>query len=284
MHRSALKLVFVVSAWALSAAHGIAESDWIFAPAPEPDRFAGEPVSIAAPASPSSLIPSSDRSKSAWINQRDWLFERLRLRGLSIGDPVHIRIFKQSRELELYIQGRDGFELYRTYPICDVSGTLGPKRFEGDFQAPEGFYDVTPERMHPHSDFHLAFNLGYPNEFDRGMGRTGSNIMIHGSCASNGCFAMTDYYMEQIYLLAEAAMRNGQGSIGVEIYPFRMTRENLDAHGASRWIEFWRSLKPAHDHFVQSGFPAPVEPGLMGYRVPTDLASADSDAVGLTAP
>ncbi|HMB38428.1 MAG TPA: L,D-transpeptidase family protein [Wenzhouxiangellaceae bacterium] len=248
-----------------------------------------EPVANAAvvTANPSPeypRFPSSETSKSAWINQGDWLSDRLYGQGLRIGDPVHIRIFKKSRELELYLRGRDGFELYRTFPICDVSGMLGPKRFEGDFQAPEGFYTVVPERLHPHSDFHLAFNLGYPNAFDRSMGRTGSNIMIHGGCASNGCFAMTDYYMEQIYLLAEAALQNGQQEIGVEIYPFRMTEDNLAAHASSRWIEFWRSLQPAHDHFANSGLPAPVEPGSEGYRVRVGQPAAGLESVVLSAP
>ena len=234
---------------------------------------------------PSTRLPSSTNSKSAWINQGEWLFGRLGEKGLRIGDPLHIRIFKQSRELELYVRGQSGFELYRTYPICDMSGTLGPKRFEGDYQAPEGFYSVAAERLHPHSDFHLAFNLGYPNAFDRAAGRTGSNIMIHGGCASNGCFAMTDYYMEQIYLLAEAALQAGQQAIGVEIYPFRMTEANLLAHGSSRWADFWRSLKPAHDHFVATGVPAPIDEAEAGaYRMAVGHRSADPESVGLSAP
>jgi len=266
MHRFLLQAVIATFSCALFVADATADDEWVFAPAPAPDANAmGSADAKAIWAQPQ--FRSSASSKSAWINQGDWLFDRLSNRGLRIGDPVHIRIFKQSRQLELYLQGREGFELYRTYPICDVSGMLGPKRFEGDLQAPEGFYTVVPERLHPHSDFHLAFNLGYPNEFDRSMGRTGSNIMIHGGCASNGCFAMTDYYMEQIYLLAEAALKNGQHEIGVEIYPFRMTEENLTAHAASRWIEFWRSLKPVHDHFAGSGYPARITIQPDGYRL-----------------
>ena len=287
MRRFALTVVFAAVVGGLPVTEVAAESDWLFAPAPEPEPSASLRVKSDLEPDPppaAARFPSSSSSKSAWINQRDWLFDRLHGRGLRIGDPLHIRIFKQSRELELYVQGRDGFELYRTYPICDVSGMLGPKRFEGDFQAPEGFYTVVPERLHPHSDFHLAFNLGYPNEFDRSMDRTGSNIMIHGGCASNGCFAMTDYYMEQIYLLAEAALKNGQTEIGVEIYPFRMTDENLAAHASSRWIDFWRSLKPAHDLFIDSGLPAPVEAGLGGYRVRVRQPASGTESIGLSAP
>lgn len=261
------------------------DTDWIHAAAPNGDAVAEDATAVDASSGSETGFRSSHSSKSAWINQGDWLGDRLRGQGLRIGDPVHIRIFKQSRELELYLQGNDGFNLYRTFPICDVSGVLGPKRFEGDFQAPEGFYTVAPERLHPHSEYHLAFNLGYPNAFDRSMGRTGSNIMIHGGCASNGCFAMTDYYMEQIYLLAEAALMNGQHNIGVEIYPFRMTAENLAAHSASRWIEFWKSLKPAHDHFMDSGIPATIEPGAGGYRMLVgEPAAGATTTIGVSAP
>ena len=227
---------------------------------------------------------SSAASKSAWIHQGEWLRERLHRRGLAIGSPVHIRIFKQSRELELHVLGPSGFELYRTYPICAVSGTLGPKRFEGDLQAPEGFYTVRPEQLHPHSEYHLAFNLGFPNEYDVSLGRTGSNIMIHGGCASRGCFAMSDYYMEQIYLLAEAAIQNGQREIGVEIYPFRMTESNLEAHAESRWNEFWRSLKPAHDHFARSAMPAAIASETGGYRLVESGAGALPGTGQISAP
>lgn len=261
-----------------------ASENWLYAPAPVPETAAAAASASTQAARGFSGIPSSPSSRSAWANQADWLFERLNRRNLRIGDPVHLRVFKQSRELELYIHGRTGFELYRTYPICDISGSLGPKRFEGDYQAPEGFYTVVPERLHPHSDFHLAFNLGYPNEFDRSMARTGSNIMIHGGCASNGCFAMTDYYMEQIYLLAEAALKNGQHKIGVEIYPFRMTKENLAAHASSRWIDFWRSLKPAHDHFTDFGKPARIESAAGTYHVLADESLSGAYSVGVSAP
>jgi len=238
---------------------------WLYAPAPDmPAPLPRSPVAEELKPGPM-VFPTSARSRSAWLNQSDWLTRRLNDRGLRIGSPVHIRIFKRSRELELYLEGDRGFELYRRYRVCDVSGTLGPKRFEGDLQAPEGFYSIRAERLHPHSEFHLAFNLGYPNDFDQAQKRTGSNIMIHGGCASNGCFAMTDYYMEQIYVLVEAALREGQPEIGVEIYPFRMTDANLTAHGGSRWIEFWRSLRPAHDFFQEHRRPARINAGPDGY-------------------
>lgn len=282
MRRAALPLILTSAVFATSVA---ATESWQYRPAPVEESSAGSAQTAGRqwPERPIHL-PSSESSRSAWIHQGEWLFDRLADKGLRIGDPVHIRIFKQSRELELYLRGRDGYALYRTYPICDMSGSLGPKRFEGDYQAPEGFYTIAPERLHPHSDFHLAFNLGYPNAFDRSLNRTGSNIMIHGGCSSNGCFAMSDYYMEQIYLLAEAAFQHGQKDIGVEIYPFRMTEENLAAHASSRWIDFWRSLKPAHDHFVASGRPARVESAAGAYRVLADGIPPRAETAGISAP
>ena len=263
-----------------------ASESWLYQSAPQAQSPTGVSASAASAFDglTSAPLPSSTSSKSAWINQGEWLSQRLGEKGLRIGNAVHIRIFKQSRELELYLRGQNGFELYRTYPICDMSGTLGPKRFEGDYQAPEGFYTVAPERLHPHSDFHLAFNLGYPNAFDRAAGRTGSNIMIHGGCASNGCFAMTDYYMEQIYILTEAALHNGQDGIGVEIYPFRLTPENLAANASSRWIDFWRSLKPAHDHFAEFGTPASIRTEAGSYRVLSGQQPSVSKPGRLSAP
>jgi murein L,D-transpeptidase YafK len=253
------------------------------------DRWLDAPAPIRTGASATATdsptrYRSSGASKSAWIHQAAWLRERLRARDLAIGSPIHIRIFKQSRELELHVLSPDGFVLYRNYPICAVSGTLGPKRFEGDLQAPEGFYSVRAEQLHPHSDFHLAFNLGFPNDFDRRLGRTGSNIMIHGGCASRGCFAMSDYYMEQIYVLAEAALRNGQREIGVEIYPFRMTVANLEAHRNARWAAFWRSMKPAHDRFQETAMPATVEAAEGGYRLAESRLDHPQASASLSAP
>gem|GEM_PF-1094630 len=255
------------------------DQDWIFDLQPDKVLPSASPAAEAAPASlVQHGIPVSRRSVEAWRHQEEWLTERLAARDLRLGEPVHIRIFKQSRELELYLRGESGFELYRVFPVCEMSGTLGPKQFEGDLQAPEGFYDIRPERLHPNSDFHLAFNLGFPNTHDRSVQHTGSNIMIHGGCASNGCFAMTDYYMEQLWLFAEAALRNGQSSIGVEIYPFRMTDENLAAHSASRWIDFWHSLKPAHDHFLETGFPAMIASSDGRYVLADDSGQAADSA------
>ncbi len=201
------------------------------------------------------LVASSERSKTAHLNQAGQLRQDLRARGLNFGAPIFIQIFKDSRELDLHVLGPHGFERFRTYWICQMSGDLGPKLHNGDHQAPEGFYQVTPEWMNPNSSFHLSFNLGYPNRLDRQLARTGNNIMIHGDCVSEGCFAMTDEYMEEIYTLAEAALLSGQPAFEVHVFPFRMTEETLQRHQDSPWISFWENLRSGYDYFEQFRFP-----------------------------
>lgn len=98
---------------------------------------------------------------------------------LTFGSPVYIRVFKEEAELELWVEDQGHFSLFRTYPICNHSGTLGPKLQEGDRQSPEGLYRVDQSALNPNSRFHLSFNLGFPNAFDRAHDRTGSFQMVH---------------------------------------------------------------------------------------------------------
>ncbi|MEG6507733.1 murein L,D-transpeptidase family protein [Methyloligella sp. 2.7D] len=164
--------------------------------------------------------------------------------------PILVRVFKDEAELEIWKQKADGhFALFKTYPICRFSGHLGPKLREGDRQSPEGFYSVAARQMNPHSRRHLAFNVGYPNAYDRAHGRTGSNIMVHGGCSSIGCFAMTDEAVEEIFTLSREALAGGQESFQVQSYPFRMSDANMEKHKGSKWFDFWKTLKEGYDYF-----------------------------------
>jgi murein L,D-transpeptidase YafK len=176
---------------------------------------------------------------------------RLGQMGSSEGAPMLVRIFKSESDLEVWkqVEATGKFELFRTYKICAWSGDLGPKFKEGDRQAPEGFYDVTPGLMNPRSSYFLSFNLGFPNKFDRAYGRTGTNIMVHGDCTSSGCYAMTDEQIAEIYALARETFKGGSKSFQVQVYPFRMTGENLAAYSDSEHMEFWRDIKVGYDHF-----------------------------------
>ena len=179
--------------------------------------------------------------------------------GFRLGAPAHIRIFKRESVLELWLEEAAGrFGLFRSYPICAWSGTLGPKLAEGDKQSPEGFYRVTLRQLNPNSRHHLAFNLGFPNAYDQAHGRTGSAIMVHGGCTSVGCFAMTDAQIEEIYPIVEAALRGGQDAIDVAVLPFRLTETALQLESDSPWIAFWRNLKDGGELFETEGRPPAV--------------------------
>jgi murein L,D-transpeptidase YafK len=171
-------------------------------------------------------------------------------RGMSPKDPILVRAYKKEAELELWKKGSDGkYALLKTYPICRWSGQLGPKVREGDRQAPEGFYTVTPAQLNPNSSFYLSFNIGYPNAYDRAHGRTGAHLMVHGTCSSAGCYAMTDEAIAEVYALAREAFAGGQRGFQFQAYPFRMTAENLAKHRADPNMPFWRNLKEGSDYF-----------------------------------
>jgi len=177
---------------------------------------------------------------------------RLADKGLTLGEPVFIRVFKQDSSLEVWMKNRAGWQLFRSYAICRWSGNLGPKLMTGDHQAPEGFYTVTERQLNPNSRRYLAFNLGFPNAYDRSHGRTGAFLMIHGGCTSVGCYAMTDRNVDDIYRLVAAALANGQPSVSVHAFPFRMTEANLALHAQSKWAPFWRELKTGYDRFEET--------------------------------
>lgn len=212
---------------------------------------------LAAPTDWQSL-PGAERLANLQQRRTPDVTRSLRTRGFQLGDPVFIRAIKETSELELWLQSgtEPSFKLYQAYPIARWSGTLGPKLKEGDGQAPEGFYDVNAARMNPQSLYHLAFNIGYPNRYDTAHQRTGSYIMVHGKEVSIGCFAMTDPVIEEIYLICHAALTNGQSSIAVHCFPFRMTAERL-AHAKGEWLEFWHNLKQGWDAFEQEHRPPP---------------------------
>jgi murein L,D-transpeptidase YafK len=180
---------------------------------------------------------------------------RLAADGLALGAPVFIRIFKREFELELWMRRGESFQRFAVYPICRWSGRLGPKLVEGDSQAPEGFYTVDAKALNPASRWHRSFNLGYPNAFDRAHARTGSFVMVHGGCASVGCFAMTDPVVDEIWRLVTAALNGGQKRFQVHVFPFRMTEENLARRQNRPSAPFWRDLRRGYDTFEATQLP-----------------------------
>lgn len=183
----------------------------------------------------------------------------MKAKGMKASSPIMLRIFKQENVVEVWKQTDSGrFDLLKEYEICKWSGKLGPKIKEGDRQAPEGYYTINEWQMNPRSDYFLSFNLGFPNAFDRSLGRTGTHLMVHGACSSAGCYSMTDERIAEIFSLAREAFDGGQKSFQVQAFPFRMTPQNMAAHLDDPNFEFWKMLKEGNDHFEITRVPPKV--------------------------
>jgi murein L,D-transpeptidase YafK len=203
-------------------------------------------------------IPSNARSAQAEARVQAALTAELKAMGADWGAPLYLRIFKASDELEVWVATGERYQHLRTWPICTWSGDLGPKLSQGDGQAPEGFYEVAAQQLNPASRFHLSFNLGYPNAYDRAHGRTGDFLMVHGNCVSVGCYAMGDAAIEEIYTLVAAALTHGQRAVPVHAFPFRMDGDWEAQHAESEWLPFWRQLAAGYRAFGQTGQPPRV--------------------------
>ena len=188
------------------------------------------------------------------------ILSAMKAKGMSRESPVMARIFKEEGKVEIWKEKKTGrYDLIATYDICKWSGQLGPKYIEGDRQAPEGFYTVRPSQMNPQSNYYLAFNMGYPNAYDRAHGRTGSNLMVHGACSSSGCYSMTDAQIEQIYAFGRDAFRGGQTEFQIQAFPFRMTAANMARYRKDPNYEFWTNLKEGYDQFEITKVPPKVD-------------------------
>jgi murein L,D-transpeptidase YafK len=209
-------------------------------------------------------LPGPERARAAAARVRPALQRDLAALGLRFGDPVFLRAFKEEGELEVWVRNRATarYDKFRTYRIAAQSGAPGPKLAEGDGQVPEGFYFVPRAAMKPDSTFHLAFNIGYPNAYDRHHRRTGSHIMVHGNRVSIGCLAMTDAKIEEIYTLCDAALTGGRKFFRVHVFPFRMTDGRMKRAENHRWISFWRGIREGYQWFET-------------HRVPPDVAVSD---------
>ena len=174
---------------------------------------------------------------------------------------VYIRSFKYDSQLEVWVKNKpsEKYTLFKTYRVCMQSGTMGPKRFQGDYQVPEGFYYVN--EFNPRSNYHLSLGLNYPNASDRILSdslRPGNGIYIHGSCVSIGCVAVTDSDIEEIYILTSYARDAGQEFIPVHIFPIRYNQKksveyfNNFIKNNPSLVKFSMQLKRAYDEFEQT--------------------------------
>jgi len=236
----------------------------------------------AAVAWPACGLAQSARMTPATLSREQAAAERvtpglrrdLAAMGLSLGDPIFIRIFKHEHQLEVWLRKQGRYALFRQYPICTWSGALGPKLRQGDGQSPEGFYSVGRGQLNPQSSYHLSFNLGYPNAYDRAHGRSGNYLMVHGHCVSIGCYAMGDANIEQIYTLLDAALRGGQRRVDVHVFPFRFDKPAMADWQTQRWGDFWGNLKQGHDAFERTKVPPAVNVANLRYRIMERAATA----------
>ncbi len=171
---------------------------------------------------------------------------------------VYIRSFKYDSEMEVWVKSNytDEFKLFKTYKVCALAGTLGPKRIEGDYQVPEGFYYIN--EFKPNSTYHLSLGLNYPNAADKILAdsiQPGGDIYIHGSCVTQGCIPITNPQIEELYILTTHARNNGQDFIPVHIFPVRFNNVKSMAYlerlmrDDSELRDFEKTMKQAYDFF-----------------------------------
>jgi murein L,D-transpeptidase YafK len=203
------------------------------------------------------------RVRDARQTKDDVLMAMFSERGISYpAAEVYVRVFKLERDLEVWVRSQDSdkFQLLVTYPICAMAGQVGPKRYQGDEQVPEGFYNI--DLFNPNSAYHLSLRLNYPNRRDRAANVSGKplggDIFIHGGCKSIGCLAITDSGIRELYWLAVSARGFGQEQIPVHIFPTRM-KDVKDIRKVARLKSFdptlhafWQELKPGYDYFEKT--------------------------------
>jgi murein L,D-transpeptidase YafK len=210
---------------------------------------------------------SFNRVSGAYAKFNDSIQRMFRAKGLSYPPKdIYIRSFKAQNELELWARdnSNDEYKLVKSYRICALSGILGPKRWEGDRQVPEGFYFI--EDFNPRSDFYLSMLINYPNYSDllfSNKQKPGGDIYIHGGCSTVGCLPMTNNIIEELYVTCLNAKLSGQVNIPVHIYPTRFTRNGLNFLGREYGMEdekqkFWVNLKYQYDYFERNHKILPV--------------------------
>lgn len=173
---------------------------------------------------------------------------------------LFIQAFKKEEILEVWVKPErvEKFSLLCTYNFCASSGSLGPKRKEGDLQIPEGIYSI--QHFNPQSNFHLSLGINYPNAADKVFSdkkHPGSAIYIHGNCVTVGCIPITDDKIKELYILAIEARNNGQEKIPVHIFPTRMDNPSLlpllEQHKKSTTLlNFWKNLQPVYMDFEKT--------------------------------
>jgi len=201
------------------------------------------------------------RVKTAFTEKEKLVKEFFSAKGIELSSAIiFIRVFKDEKQLEIWAKQpkQEKFQLIKTYDICASSGALGPKRKQGDWQVPEGFYEI--DRFNPSSNFYLSLGVSYPNASDKILGEKGNlggDIFIHGNCVTIGCMPLTDDKIKEVYVMAVEAKSNGQQKIPVHIFPFRMNDANMKLFGEKyktdiKLVAFWKNIQKGFDYFEEN--------------------------------
>lgn len=207
-----------------------------------------------------SILPGGlDRAAAAAARVRPLLEAELAALGLKVGDAVFLRVLKEESILEVWMQaaGSKDFVHYKTYPLCQPPGELGPPSELSDPRLPEGFYGVTLPSLRPQHRQYLGFAIDYPNALDVYYRRPARAVLVQGDCVGGGALALKNPDMEEVYTLVAAALRAGHSPLLVHLFPFQLTDDRMNEVEASRspWLHFWASLKEGYDYFEISRRP-----------------------------
>ncbi len=202
------------------------------------------------------------RVANAFKEKEDSLKIQLSQKGINWPvNQLYIRSFKYDSQLEVWARNsnKESFTLFKTYKVCALSGSLGPKRFEGDYQVPEGFYFINT--FNPNSNYHLSLGINYPNASDKIKCKDinpGGDIFIHGSCTTVGCIPMQNQQIEELYILSAYAYNGGQQFIPVHIFPINFNNKHSLSvlqkamNDDDRYKYFTNQLKLVFDFFEKN--------------------------------
>jgi murein L,D-transpeptidase YafK len=203
----------------------------------------------------------SDKINVVFNNMQDTVIKQFEDKNLTWPpQAMYIRSFKYDRQLEVWVKGnnKEPFKLFKSYKICMQSGSMGPKRMQGDYQVPEGFYYIN--EFNPKSNYHLALGLNYPNASDKILSdslRPGNAIYIHGNCVSTGCIPISDIPMEEVYIIASFVKAQGQDFIPVHVFPVKYNVKKSNEYltktlqNKPLLLEFTSKLKDAFNYFEE---------------------------------
>ncbi len=201
---------------------------------------------------------SNKRVRAAYDNK--WVNLQSQLAAKKIDKDnfeLYFRIFKLEKEFEVWVKNKADlkYTLLKTISICASSGELGPKRKQGDYQVPEGFYEIAT--FNPNSSYHLAMKINYPNQSDvlkKTATDAGGDIMIHGNCVTIGCIPLENEPIEEVYVLATEA-KNRKLITQMAIYPCRFNEKNdryLSKNFSEEKNKFWETLKKPYSYFEKN--------------------------------